>query len=1114
MKLFPKSITAAVITATIGAASLQAVDNGSVLKSQSDSFGQEMPNATTKAKVKESFHSAVGSMKIAKRASKDESNLNESGIFAYLGGGNYSKTMGMYRLFLDGGYEYMWSESLLDNSFVMQTGWLRDGSLCGFAQFGVGTWILGYAYEEVNLATGETVSEPKLINLDDNYLGYYQIAAYNPNNDRIYGYGYVESAGDRSVFKSSPASEPENGTIVKQDYVAEEACLALCYNDEKGTLAGINLNHEFVYIDLEGNQTPVMELGIEGLQNIVSAMTWSASEGYYLFNAIIADGVSELYAIDPEEESVTLLSPMSDGLTFAFMVTDENIANPEAPMMPTITRLTFDDGESDGMLGFSLPTTNGKGDQLDTQLEFHVWVDGNIWEHSSEYAGETVYTSFRNLTEGEHVFRVGASLNGNMSPKATIRKYIGNDTPKSPSNVIMRLNKVTWDAVTGGVHNGYVNIDELEYEVYLNEEWYGSTTENSMEIELPEGEITPYTCHVYAVCAGKESASSASNTIVFGDPFELDVEIEPTEEQAMLVTVLDANSDESTWHPRNYMGSIVFSYYTDAVNTGDDWLFLPGINFDNAESIYSLNFDNCYYSTKTNEFFEVWLCVAPDIESERHCILGKTQPASNKFEETDINFSIPSEGTWYVAFRAVSDPAQSYLNIRNIRIAKTDASLKGPGTVTETEFKDATEGDKFMSEVTFKMPETLFDGTPISPSTEITAYVKGESEATVTANPGSLAKAVVEVAEGFSLVSVKTYADGNMGAETFIKVYAGPDVPGDVNNLNATVADDNRSVTITWEAPTEGLNGGSISQEGLKYMLMIFNGKVWTYSSAEINGTTCVYTPDDTETLKNYTFSIEASNDKGYNDNANATVSAQLGTPLLLPIIEDFPESQISITPLDGYTFGRYTSTEWGMADPTIFNSSFNLDGRAVMTGSASIDEAKGCLVFPKFSTENITDYPAVKMLLWTGNNAASMSVYAFASGDAEPVKVYDIPAGTGWEFVEFTLPESMSGRPWVQIMLEANYASTAEHALLGEYMFFTTKLNGIEDTEIGSFIVNAGDNAINIIAENGKKVDIWSLDGKSVASFISTGEKTSIATARGIYIVRIDGEAVKVNVK
>ncbi len=1102
-------MTAAAAAIAAGASTIYP---GTMLRMQNEADGCDAATREMKSDAIEAFNKAK--KRLGTKTLGHSPVLNEAGIYGYVGGGNYGKEMGMYKVMQDGGYEYMWTEALQDESFVMLNGWLRDGVLCGFTQFGIGSWVVGYAYEELDLSTGEAISAPRLISLEDNYMPYYQIATYNPNDDRIYGYGYVESHGDKSVFKSSPGSKPEEATVVREGTTPEQACLALCYNDDNGTLAGINLNHEFVYIDLEGNQTSVMDLGIEGLQNIVSAMVWSAEDGYYIFNAILEGKQSELYAINPEEGSVTLLSPVNDSLTYAYMVSPYDTPRPDAPAVPEIISVGFTGSENNGNISFRLPLTYGSGESLgDSGLIYTVWADGIIREQSESSPGETVSIAFNDLADGEHVFRVAAMYDGKSSPKATVRKFIGNDTPKAPANVIMTLGKVSWEAVTEGVHNGWLDLTAMEYEVYLNDEMLGSTSDTEMEIELPSGDLAPYTCVVYAICSDKESEASASNTIVFGDPLQLDVYIEPTLEQAQLVTVIDANNDESTWHPRNYQGGVVFSYYPDPVNSGDDWLFLPGIEFEDTDEFYSLSFESSRFNSKTGEFFEIWLSSTPDLEGERKCVLGKTRSASSEFEQTLTGFTVPSPGVWYLAIRAISDPDQQYLNIRNIRISKSGVTAEGPEKVTDLDFTDMSEPDRFISEISFTMPETLINGTAIADESEISAVVNGSSETTVTGRPGSRQKATVEVTEGFSNVYVRTIlADGKKGAETYIKVYAGPDKPGPVRNLKSVTAEDNKNVTLTWDAPETGANGGSIIPEDVSYNLMVFNGKIWMYPPAEINGTSCTYTPGDDIALTNCFISVAASNDKGMNDSDQPVTYAQLGTPYELPLAEIFPDATVSITPLEGFNFGEYAGTAWGMGLPTAFEQSADLEGRSVMVGTASADGQKGKLIFPKFSTLSSDGTVSIELLVWNGSNAAEMTFKATASGMDKTVEIGKIGPGDGWNSVRFDIPAEMSGHQWVEIYMETAYPSSRSIAMIGEYMI--SNATAVETLDDDNTRIYSLPGKITIVSHEGAEALVHSLDGTLRAMTRIVNGNASVPLDHGIYIVRVDGKVYKTIVR
>lgn len=1044
--------------------------------------------------------------------------LNEPGIYGYVGGGNFGKKMGLYKVFEDGGNEFMWSEALQDKSFTMLNGWIRDNALCGFAQFGVGSMVFGYAYEELDLLTGEEKSAPYLIELNDSYLPYYQIVTYNPNNDKLYGYGFVESYGDKSVFKSSPASQPANVSVVNEDIAPEEVCLALCYNDDKNVMAGINLNHEFVYVGEDGSQTVIMDLGIPDLQNVVSALVWSPADGYYIFNAIISGKVSELYAINPEEESVTLLSPVSDGLTYMFMVATGHGSPEAAPEVPEIISLDFGKGETDGSVIVRMPKINCGGETLGTaELVYTVWLDGEVYSEGNANAGENVEVQFNNISQGEHVFRVTASVDSLISPKATVRAYIGYDIPEAPTNVLLSLNNLSWDAVTSGVHGGYVDLDNMEYEVYLNDEWIETTSDTYVEISLPEGELTAYSCRVYALCNGKESASGESNAIVYGSPLSLPVNIDPTQEQADLTTVLDANSDDSTWHPRNYKGGVVFSYYNDEINSGDDWLFLPGIEFNDPDAYYSISVETCCNSLMSSgEYYEVWLTSTPDLTGEKICVLNKTQASVNGFEEKYIGFTIPNPGVWHVAFRAVSNPAQQYLNIRNIQIDNTGATIEGPLAVTDVAFVDKSNDSSYLSEISFKLPEARINGEIISADTEVRAAVTGVSQVLVKGKPGSEQIALVEVGEGFSKVEIQTFIDDDLaGAKCYTQVYAGPDAPGYISDLKATVADDNMSADLSWKAPETGRNGGSVNSEEISYRVILYNGKIWTYPAPEITETTYTYsvTEDDTK-LRNYILSVASINDKGMTDEDQPITIVQLGMPYSLPMIEDFPEGEASITPFEGITIGDYSGTYWAFGIPSEINEKYAFDNRAVMIGGADKENAKGLLMLPKFSSEDIDKPIELTMVVWTGDNAADIKVMGIAAGDSDAIEVGSVEKGTGWKEIKFVLPLEMSGKSWVSLWIETEFDSPDDYVMLAEYAVTVSPVTGVNESVNNFYSVYGGKGFLRVKGTEGADIVITTLDGKLYDRSVMTAESYVVSAPSGLYFVSVDGRVSKVMVK
>lgn len=133
-----------------------------------------------------------------------------------------------------------------------------------------------------------------------------------------------------------------------------------------------------------------------------------------------------------------------------------------------------------------------------------------------------------------------------------------------------------------------------------------------------------------------------------------------------------------------------------------------------------------------------------------------------------------------------------------------------------------------------------------------------------------------------------------------IDVYAGLDIPAFVNDFSATEDEQNKSITITWKAPTEGMHeGGYISPEGLTYYLVTVGSNlqlVYTMLGKDVYEYT--YTPEtsDDKLTETY-FSIIAENEAGrLPENRIPMAMCVMGKPYTLPIADDF-RMEISHTP-------------------------------------------------------------------------------------------------------------------------------------------------------------------------------------------------------------------------
>ncbi|MDE5796163.1 MAG: T9SS type A sorting domain-containing protein, partial [Muribaculaceae bacterium] len=979
--------------------------------------------------------------------------------------------------------------------------------------YGIGSWVLGYAYEELDFVTGEQLIDPYQISLDEDYMPYYQTAAYNPDTDRIYGYGFVDRYNGAYAWKSANAARPAESRSEKSITDNNEVCLALCYNEAESLFYGINLAHQFVTVDNEGNQTVLFDPGLESIRNVVSALVYSPTDDCYVFNAVLEDGGSELYAIDAKAMTCELLSSVSEGIMYTYFVTPTPNVQPEAPDTPQITAVDFAGGSCDGTFTFVLPSTTYNGNPI-AEVQYEVLIDGKIYTESEGKAGDTVSVQMTDIETGRHVFTVRASYEGHVSLSARYAAFIGNDIPVAPSDVRLTLSHLSWSPVTEGIDGGYIDTASMEYEVFMGNEWLGTTTDTFMDIELPEGELAPYVCEVFALCNGRESAGTKSNTVVFGDPLSLDVELGPTEEQAKLFAVFDANNDESTWQLRStYADGYIFSYYPHPVNSGDDWLMLPPIEFDDEAAVYYFSVEaSLGLAFAPNEHFEVWIGEEPMPEAMTIPVMSKTTPSETTFNPFFSYFNVPHSGTWYIGVKAVSEPDQKYLNLKNFNIKKTSITSDVPGIVTDLIL---TGGEKsaLYANVRFTMPLYDAQDRPLSDTALMTAVVTGASVSEVSGYPGQTIETTVETIQGYNTISVVcSLPDTGDGLLATGKVYTGYDKPGYIDITEAIVSEDNMSVTLKWRYPDTGLHGTSLGDYETSYYLCIFNGRIWSYR--RIDSDTLSYTYDykaeNPETpLAKVALGIVGENEYGMGDDpADNFVECQLGTPYQLPMVETFAEGAPAYQPLYGLTSGEFAEVSWLFTNPAEINPDFSIEGNNAMVGFTTADKATGRLVLPKF-TATANESWGIELVMWTGDDSASCRIMASTSDVSVPVEIGEIKGVGGWQTVSFMLPEEVIGTQWTEIFIEADFAIPSQYAMLAAYTIGS--MTGIESVNNSGQKIIASADGVSFNNLDNETYYIYTTDGRLVKTGKICSSVYTLPLDKGMYIIRCGNQTSKV---
>lgn len=245
--------------------------------------------------------------------------------------------------------------------------------------------------------------------------------------------------------------------------------------------------------------------------------------------------------------------------------------------------------------------------------------------------------------------------------------------------------------------------------------------------------------------------------------------------------------------------------------------------------------------------------------------------------------------------------------------------LNAPGELKG--FSARHDGSK--THVEFTAPTAAFDGSALNGTLDIYVYADGEQKVKTTATAGQAISLDLELGDGdHSIVAYAQNAAG-YGPKTTVRHFAGLDMPGAVGNLHLDITDG--KATLTWTAPTAGLNGGSIDAESLKYNIVRYPGGNVCATGHTGNS----FTENLPAGIANYYYTVTSVNAQGEGGTATSN-SVFTGTTFDVPYTNDFSsaESLLGFTIIDGdkdgYTWEWKHLTPYGTDPQDIVWTRFN----------------------------------------------------------------------------------------------------------------------------------------------------------------------------------------------
>ncbi len=330
------------------------------------------------------------------------------------------------------------------------------------------------------------------------------------------------------------------------------------------------------------------------------------------------------------------------------------------------------------------------------------------------------------------------------------------------------------------------------------------------------------------------------------------------------------------------------NYTHNTIGTLNNWYIAMGIASDNT--IYAISADGDLYSINAETAKETLVgstgLTVMDSEGGVFVQSGEIDQKTNTFYWA----AVTAEGDSRLYTVDLNTAALTFIG--NFESNEMVAGLSVPKPIAEDDAPAAVSNLSFnfvdaslTGTVSFDAPSTTYAGGTLSGTVNYTITCDGETLATGTAEAGAaVSKEVTVPGNGMHTFVVSTSNSVGKSPDVSEELYVGYDEPNWVENVKLT-ADSNGKVTLTWDAPTYGVNSGYIGD--LKYRITRYPDDVVVAEAHEGTTFSETLTPDE---LTLYYYNIAAVNGDVIGTEVSSKTVA-VGPALTLPYDNTFADS-------------------------------------------------------------------------------------------------------------------------------------------------------------------------------------------------------------------------------
>ncbi len=515
---------------------------------------------------------------------------------------------------------------------------------------------------------------------------------------------------------------------------------------------------------------------------------------------------------------------------------------------------------------------------------------------------------------------------------------------------------------------------------------------------------------------------------------------------------------------------------------------------DNFGRIYGIRTSDgmtCYLDQRTGEVIELGFSgIVP-----KYVQSATVDPATNIIYWASMDENGKSELRTVNVITGATDKIGDFNGDAEITCLFVEAprgTLGAPGELTDVVL--STSGSK--SKISAKLPTKTFDGNDISGMLTFEWYIDGKLAGSIEGSPGQPVNLEAEVLQGRHVVVAQARSAAGEGPRTYRDQWCGEDVPAAVQNLHFSIADG--IANLTWQAPSEGLRGGSIDPIDTKY-------KVLRYPGAEIVAmgiTQTSFTEKLPAAAATYYYTVTATNSLGEGGTATSN-TIYTGSSSTLPYFQDF-ESEDSA---NDFTI---INTEEGRGWFRWHNTAQNF--KAMACRFNKLDASDNWLILPPLPFVTGQEYKLsyrVKVFdsdspekyeITIGRDATVASQTALIQS-ARTIK------NTDWQLVEVPFKVQEDGLH--NIGIHCVSPAMAYYLIVDDISVSQTSDVNIVSREANAVVAADGE----IVATGEGRMVIYNIDGRKVCDINAEGE-ARVTVEPGIYIVTFGDRCFKLLLK